>query len=190
MKRLWRWLVNVLSALSVLLCLATAALWILGLWVAIHARTNSGLWYIHTEANIVTIYHQLAAEPGQLRGASFGWYRPSPLEYKAFGWHPFREKGRHWWNDLGLSGGPNSPYNATVVAYTVPFWLPFLATAVPAALTVGRFLRKRKLKEGHCRKCGYDLRATTDRCPECGTPVPAGHKPTLPDPPPGRVAAR
>ena len=32
MKRLWRWLLNVLAALSLLLCVATAVLWVRSHW--------------------------------------------------------------------------------------------------------------------------------------------------------------
>ena len=47
--------------------------------------------------------------------------------------------------------------------------LLFLLLGMPAILQARR--RLRAVPPGHCRRCGYDLRATEDRCPECGSPI-------------------
>ncbi|HTW93231.1 MAG TPA: hypothetical protein VMD30_00460 [Tepidisphaeraceae bacterium] len=54
--------------------------------------------------------------------------------------------------------------------YAVPSWFPVgLATVLPAAWIFRRF--GRRWPQGTCTHCGYDLRASPDRCPECGSVV-------------------
>jgi hypothetical protein len=53
----------------------------------------------------------------------------------------------------------------------VPFWLLTLAAAALAANQLVSAVRRhrRRAAQGACRHCGCDLRATPERCPECGT---------------------
>jgi hypothetical protein len=50
-----------------------------------------------------------------------------------------------------------------------PGWISAVVIT-PAAIWLARWARhRRRSHASRCTKCGYDLRATPDRCPECGT---------------------
>jgi hypothetical protein len=54
----------------------------------------------------------------------------------------------------------------------IPHWIFAVACAAPVLLRLRHFSRKnRRLRGGLCLGCGYDLRATVERCPECGRPI-------------------
>lgn len=55
--------------------------------------------------------------------------------------------------------------------YGISFWLLFAAMLFPptAVQTIRIWRQSQAAKRGLCRSCGYDVRATPARCPECGT---------------------
>lgn len=59
----------------------------------------------------------------------------------------------------------------------VPCYLVVLASAVPPAFALRRLHRRRRQTHrsgrGQCTACGYDLRGSPGRCPECGRERPA-----------------
>ncbi|MDB5355840.1 MAG: hypothetical protein JWN24_2293 [Phycisphaerales bacterium] len=75
---------------------------------------------------------------------------------------------RHWtfagFEYARTSWGPGS---TTVTAVPLPYVI-LAAAVLPALWGFGRW-RSIRPGPGHCSACGYDLRATPDRCPECGT---------------------
>ena len=51
----------------------------------------------------------------------------------------------------------------------LPLWIPVLLLAImPTRLALIGYRERRRLRRGLCASCGYDLRASTGRCPECG----------------------
>jgi hypothetical protein len=58
------------------------------------------------------------------------------------------------------------------LAVVIPSWfLTLLFGALPGAIAFRWIRGVRRRGEGFCPVCGYDLRASAGRCPECGTAI-------------------
>jgi hypothetical protein len=72
---------------------------------------------------------------------------------------------------IGYPG--NDPQNSYVAGVRIAYWaLAVLFAIFPVVLVASPIVRRwRRWRHppGTCIRCGYDLRASKDRCPECGT---------------------
>ncbi len=161
MKRRW---FNILSAMSLLLCVATIVLGILGIWVV----TAWGHWggergdpsfAVESADGCIQVVYESQYFGGGTRVIGF----------EAF---PNDESSIFRWNHLGFSLQIIDPSGEGWKELIIPDWFICTVTAVLPYLWYRSYRRNRlAARKGLCPKCGYDLRASIDRCPECGTPI-------------------
>jgi hypothetical protein len=196
MKRLGRYIFNALAALSLVLCAGTAALWVRGHFVADRAyysrwrvsgtRAREGAYWVQSGGGVFIIATRqqalggLADDPAsQIRHLALAaperrWVRMTPDHAMTLAGGPRQGPlGRlgfwHLRAPMQKSAGATSPGNY-YAEWAAPAWAVCLVLALLPAARVVRWRRERSRgRAGLCPTCNYDLRATPNRCPECGT---------------------
>ena len=169
--RMKRRLLNLLTLLSLLLCLAACVL-----WVRSHRRGATLTWTGGGRWRFVTVYpgYLIAGDAPGPAGPSDGVrFLPRAIEMSVSWPRPTWSYGAAGVGYITspIPGGGADRYLA------VPFWLLVtLLAPLPAAWAGASAMRRLRLRTvahrsstGRCPSCGYDLRATPERCPECGT---------------------
>jgi hypothetical protein len=135
-----RRLVTLAAAASLVLCIASAAAWA--------CSTRWLIRYHRQDAFTITMGpYGIGLKLGTYWTAYQGW-NVDPASWMAPIYRPqFR--------------GPRQDI-------FVPFWLLMLITLPLPVVAACRRLAKRRISPFGCPTCGYDVRATPDRCPECG----------------------
>ena len=170
-----RHLLSFSLAFFLLLFLAVCGLWTYSYWHAdgicwINGKTTYGLIAFDGRLWLIRSVYEPSHEP-----FAQGWAHVSmPPGY-------FRElqqlirrnlsgrscSGAGFWLAVGTVA------NDEYVNFLIPCWLPALLSFLwPAHRTWLLWRQCHRRRCGLCPTCSYDLRASKDKCPECGTPIP------------------
>jgi hypothetical protein len=171
-----RRLLAILAVLSLLLFLASVVMWTRSYRIAeilIYEPRQDGY-------SIFSFRGEVCFRLIRSTGGAIDHWRYSSHDMTRLGrWLPPESERRHLGGFLYETGIiPNGNF----LQIGGPQLLPYVAVAIPYWALVVLFAgfslivwlvrgRSRKAIPGLCSNCGYDLRASTDRCPECGTTI-------------------
>jgi len=187
------WIIyNLAIVVSLLLCLGTVGVWVRSGWVS-----DKLIWSDWPEdrslLDVKTIWcsrggvqfgawHYLDASIYARDEGHFTYDREPATEYPTYGdelgkhlfTKPRRYAGRgfEWIPQTNVRLSWSNNFKAALSSLTLPLYFPTLLFALLPAHYFLRVRRRRRiasrLARGCCVFCGYDLRASAGRCPECG----------------------
>jgi hypothetical protein len=190
-KRICRWVFNGLAAISLLLCITTASIAMRSIWRSdtfIASRFRQ--WELNTDCGIfsIRISTEYQANPAKAQNSGFPSEHTGPAIPFSSNWqfqfitmpaflpvrmiHILLGFGREQPWSFFLDGRTRCVENQ---GFKFPAWILVVAATILPALWTFTFLRNLRSHRwsagGRCTRCGYDLRVTPDRCPECGKTV-------------------
>ena len=179
------WLLRVTVAASFLVCVLAIAQWARSYWWVDKIAHGYSYQYhgIHSANGVVSYYgtrHHYTTSA--LAATTPYWWRNShparpeadPLAgIKGCGFEMFGIGYASFTAPEDMVIGPGGLMARVgvidVLEFSFPYWLIAVVSGLAPAVQIVRFAwRRRRSKLGLCPACGYDLRATPDRCPECG----------------------
>jgi len=155
------------SAISLVLCMTSAGLWVRSRFIedtlGFYGPGRATLLMSHSGMLVVERWLSVP-EPVK---------REFVLHRNRSGLLVVLDPPEHWWESIGFRLIIwNDPGASPLRAVTVPHALPVIIFAtLPLAYLVSFHRQRSRRISGLCPSCGYDLRATPDRCPECGSVV-------------------
>jgi hypothetical protein len=193
-NRMRRRLLNLLTALSLLLCVGVGVLWVRSYWrmdQAFVARNGRLVWVgsLRGRVDFVCVngwpgvvgprWHASASgrymiEPVLAGRTPSTWRRLGVALERGTAVTPTDADGRAYWNPPLYIPRVVRSWSGVLAYRSVDlpwFGIAAVTAVLPATQVVplGRRLRgRRRSSRGLCPGCGYDLRATPGRCPECG----------------------
>jgi hypothetical protein len=180
MKSIARWLFLAAAAISMLLCIATIAVWARGGWIGGNRfKPIVRNWGYLTDGRLgmVQVVVEHGAKPvfgpvlpkTQARSTWFSQQIAAGIQWSAFNYGFAFEHGPSVaFKDFG--GRSQGMIIGTRTLIALPYGAVIAMFAVLPMISLVRWGRRAsQIPAGICAKCGYDLRATPDRCPECGT---------------------